>query len=71
MNGALLLTMTNAAPGREQAFEDWYRETHLREVVSVPSVSGGKLHTAVEEQPARWRHAALYSVPGDPVAALS
>ncbi len=71
MDGAYLLTMTNSAPGREQAFEDWYRTTHLPEVVSVPSVSNGRLHTAVDQQPARWRHAALYGVPGDPVAALS
>jgi hypothetical protein len=73
MSGAFLLTMTNSAPGKEQEFEDWYRETHLPEVVAVPSVSSGKLHTAVDQpdQPARWRHAALYGAPGDPEAALS
>lgn len=71
MTDGVLLAMTNGQPGREQEFESWYASQHLSDVVGVPSVSRGTLHTVSDGQQSRWRHAAVYEVEGDPVAALS
>ena len=71
MSDSVLLAMTNGLAGREQEFESWYGSQHLSDVVGVPLVSRGTLHTASGGEPTRWRHAAVYNVEGDPVAALT
>ena len=71
MAQSVLLTMTNPLPGREQEFEDWYGSQHLTALVGVPAVKRGRLHTASEERPYKWRQCAIYDLEGEPVAAVS
>jgi hypothetical protein len=34
--------MTNAKPGRDQEFNDWYTNVHLPEVCSVPGIKSAR-----------------------------
>lgn len=68
---ALLVTMTNPLPGREDEYRDWYANTHIVEMVGAPSVLSAKLHTVTDARtPTKWRHCALYELNGDPQAAM-
>jgi len=70
MSNALMLSMANPQPGREQEYRDWYANRHLTDLIAVPSVLEAKLHTVTGHAPSRWRHAAIYQLAGDPLAAL-
>jgi hypothetical protein len=56
------ITLTNAVPGDEAAFADWYVTHHLNDVVRIPGVLGGQFFAAVEPENARWRHMAVFEV---------
>jgi hypothetical protein len=72
MSNSLMLTMTNAVPGREADFEAWYAGQHFSDLLRVPSILKAKLHTATEVRtPYKWRHAAVYDLDGEPVAAMT
>lgn len=38
MSRYIMLAMTNAVPGREEEFNDWYTNEHLREVAQAPGI---------------------------------
>ena len=72
MANAVLVTMTNPQPGREQEYQDWYANTHIVEMVGAPSVLSAKLHTVTDARtPTKWRHCALYELKGDPAEAMA
>ncbi len=71
MSNALMLSLVNPQPGREQEYQDWYANRHLVDLIAVPSVLEAKLHTVTDHAPSRWRHAAIYQLAGDPLAALA
>ena len=70
MSNPLMLVLVNPQPSREQEYADWYANQHLVDMVGVPSVLNGKLHTATDHRPSQWRHAAIYQLAGDPMAVL-
>jgi hypothetical protein len=71
MANALLITMTNPLPGREQEYQDWYANTHIVEMVAAPRVLNAKLHNVTDARtPTKWRHCALYELEGDPQEAM-
>jgi hypothetical protein len=68
---ALLVTMTNPLPGREEEYRDWYANTHIVEMVAAPRVLSARLHSVTDARtPTKWRHCALYELEGDPVEAM-
>lgn len=59
----LLLVMSNANPGAEAVYLEWYRNRHLPDMVAIPGVEGGaalRIHAEVAEP--RWGVAAIYEV---------
>ena len=37
-----LVALTTPLPGKEAEFHDWYQNTHLKEVISVPGFQGAQ-----------------------------
>jgi hypothetical protein len=36
----IMVVMTNAVDGQEEAFNDWYDNQHLRDVLAIPGIKG-------------------------------
>lgn len=47
----VMLAFTNARPGREQAFDEWYTAVHVPEVLAVAGVLGGRRLQAADDIP--------------------
>lgn len=64
------LVLTNAVPGEEAAFNDWYDNIHLPDVLRVPGVTRAqRFQTAQPESP--YRFCALYQIDAsDPLAVV-
>ena len=37
-----LIALTTPLPGKEEEYHDWYQNTHLKEVISVPGFQGAQ-----------------------------
>ncbi|GAA0944002.1 hypothetical protein [Actinocorallia libanotica] len=68
----LLLVFSNPKPGQDEAYNDWYDQIHLAEILAVPGVASGRRYEfhrvetpGTEERPAH-RHLALYELDRDP-----
>ncbi len=70
MSNALMLSLANPQPGREQEYQDWYANRHLADLIEVPAVLEAKLHKVTDHAPSRWRHAAIYQLAGDALTAF-
>jgi len=68
--------LSRAHPGREEEFETWYREQHLKDVCKVPGVVSGRLHrmqfqkTYELDDAPQWQLMTIYELEGDDPAAL-
>jgi hypothetical protein len=62
----VMLAFTNAKPGREAQFNEWYGQEHLPAVIAVDGVLGGSRLQAAEDLPGDpshpYRHLAIYDV---------
>lgn len=63
-----LLVLSNAVQGREEAFNRWYDEVHLPDVLAVPGMTAARRFTLADG--ADWRYAAIYEMEGDDPAAI-
>ncbi|MGE0487016.1 MAG: hypothetical protein AB7Q81_22890 [Gammaproteobacteria bacterium] len=73
MSKSVLMVLTNPVPGQEEAFNDWYSNVHIQEVVAVPGfVAAQRFALAPAQMGGAGAHGylALYEVEGDPAAAL-
>jgi hypothetical protein len=66
-----LFVFTNAKPGHDAAFNDWYDNTHLPQILALPMVVSAQ---RFEVQPdaggeVAHRYLAVYEVAGDPADA--
>lgn len=66
----------NCLAGQEQAYTEWYDNTHLSEVLAVPGVLSAQRYTLAEPEfaqgtPATHRYLALYEFEGDADAVMS
>ncbi|KHK97819.1 hypothetical protein LK09_10055 [Microbacterium mangrovi] len=61
-----LITMVNAAPGRDDEFREWYWGTHVAEVLGLPGfVSAQRLRLAGEPGgAAAFGYATVYEIEG-------
>ncbi len=72
----LFLALTNAGAGQDEAFNAWYDQHHLSEIVStLPGfVAGRRFQASPEQRPEQvqppWRYLAAYSVQAASAAAL-
>lgn len=74
--GSLLVVFTNHVDGREDEFNDWYDNVHLREVCAVPGIAAAQRFSPqvaklpdndlAEVPPPTHGHLALYTVDGEP-----
>jgi hypothetical protein len=66
---SLLLVLTNCTPGKEEEFNTWYQEVHLKEVLEVPGFVGASRYeltdTQISEDERPYRFLAIYEVEGD------
>lgn len=65
----LIIFNSNATPGREADFADWYEKVHLPQITAVPGVRSGRMFAATADSPTRPAEAfmAVYEVE-DPAA---
>lgn len=63
-----LLAFTNPVPGREDEFNAWYDEIHLRDVLNIPGVVGAQRYRLrpvdARTEPAQ-RYLVMFDVDGD------
>jgi hypothetical protein len=69
----VLVVMTDPVPGEEDAYNEWYDDVHLAEVVKLPGVTSGQRFVAIPSlrgQVPVQRYMALYEFEGDVEEAL-
>ena len=67
--------VSRSKPGREDEYEQWYRETHLADVCRVPGVVSGKLfrldlQKVYDLEVPRWTLLTIYELEGDDPQAI-
>ena len=69
MEKHLFVGFTNPVEGEEDAFNAWYSDVHLKDVLKVPGIVAAqrfKLSDAQRDQPPfPWRYLALYEIETD------
>lgn len=79
---SLLMVFSNAADGQDDAFNTWYDEVHVPEVLAVDGVVAAQRYSlAIEDAPAAegapevppsaHRYLAVYELKGDPNAIMN
>jgi len=61
----LFLVMTNAVPGEDDAFNDWYDNRHLADVIAAPGFVGVRRYRLLRETAGNsspWSYLALYDI---------
>lgn len=53
-----MLVLTNPIEGRDEEFNRWYDNVHLKDVIAVPGVTGASRFKSV--LPGEWKYAAIY-----------
>jgi hypothetical protein len=74
MGKYLMVVPSNALPGRDAEYNDWYENVHLAEVCALPGVTSGRRYEALETSPAKpdATYLAIYEIETeDPTAVLA
>ena len=69
----LLVVTSSALDGRDQAFNDWYDNVHLQDMLDLPGVTSGRRYDALPQSPAPTpaKHLAIFELEAeDPLAVL-
>lgn len=68
MKRCTIVALTNATPGREQEFNDWYDNQHVHDVLKVPGFVSAQ-RFACEDVPGfpapKYKYCALFEVEGE------
>jgi hypothetical protein len=73
MANNILVVLTNPVAGKEKEFNEWYTNTHVREIVQIPgfvSAQRYKLGDAQMGPTGSHQYLAIYEIDGDPQKAL-
>jgi hypothetical protein len=63
---SLLVVFSNPTEGREEEFNDWYDNTHLREVCEVPGITGAaRYYLGADDPNGAHKYLAIYNLEGD------
>src|SRR5690606_28970654 len=62
-----MVVLANPVPGREDEFNEWYTNTHLRDVVAVPGIQSAQRFKLCDPMGFEHRHQylALYEIDSD------
>ena len=71
----VLVVLTNPIDGDDDAYNEWYTNQHLKEVVAIPGFVAARRFELTDSQlegfsPSSHRYMALYEIDGDPAAAF-
>ena len=65
----VFIVLTNAAAGKEDAYNDWYTNTHIPDVLNVPGVVAAQRFTLSADQraapPHPYKYLAVYEIETD------
>ena len=68
----IFIVYTNAVDGQDDAFNDWYDNQHLNDVLKIPGVVAAQRFALSDKQrldpPFPWKYAAIYEVETDDLA---
>lgn len=67
MGKHLVMIKSNAASGKEAAFEDWYNNIHIGEVLEVPGFVTGQQFRCAADDP--YSHFSMFEVESDDITA--
>ena len=72
MGKFLMVVPSNAMPGRDADYNEWYETFHLPEVCAIPGVKSGRRYEAIEGSPAKpdAQYLAIYEIEADDPAAV-
>ena len=65
MGRHILVVMTNATEGRDAEFNEWYSNTHLREVIDIPGFVAAQRFKLADTQiggPNEYQYLAIYEI---------
>jgi hypothetical protein len=69
MEKHLFVGFTNRVEGQDDAFNAWYSDVHLKDVLKVPGIVGAQRFSLSDVQrdqpPFPWRYLALYEIETD------
>lgn len=73
MPRAVLVVATNCPPGQEAAFNDWYTNTHVPDILQLPGMVAATRYEIVgQPRTGQGRFLALYEIDSDdPAATMS
>jgi hypothetical protein len=70
----VLVALTNAVEGKEEAFNEWYDGQHIGDLLNVPGVVSAQRFKLAEKQrssdPLPYRYMAVYEIETDDLASL-
>lgn len=70
MSSYKYIVLSNPVAGREEEYNDWYSNTHIRDVVKVPGIVAAQRFKAASDSP--YAYVAVYDLEGpDPDAILN
>jgi hypothetical protein len=67
------VVLSNPVPGREDEFNEWYDQHHLREILAIPGIkSGQRFHrSAAQVSPSHpYEYLAVYEIETDDIEAV-
>lgn len=74
MEKRMLLVFTNAVEGQAEAFNDWYDNVHLPDVLKIPGIKSAIRFKLGDVQrmdpPYRYEYCAIYELDTDDVASI-
>lgn len=66
-----MISLTNPAAGREEAFDDWYQNIHLPEIAAYKEVTSAQRYKVVvplqQPEAAAFNHLAVYDIDTDDI----
>jgi hypothetical protein len=71
----VLMVLSNPTEGEDDAYNDWYTNTHLDEVVSIPGFVAARRYKLTDAQiagfpPSTHTYLSIYEIEGDPADAF-
>ena len=74
MTKHVFVVLTNAAPGKEDAYNDWYTNQHIPDVLAIPGLVAAQRFTLSADQraapPLPYKYLALYEIETDDLKGL-
>jgi hypothetical protein len=74
MSKHLMIVYSNAKPGRDAEYMDWYKNVHIGEICQIPAVKNGHMYEAIPASPSKpsTTYVAAYELETeDPMAVLA